>query len=84
MHRFILAVMKSVPQTVRNPDLNTDEILPAGWQELREARGLTDDQIFASWRKFKAVSRFPWELKRWQAWIEREVVPISKQTESAR
>jgi hypothetical protein len=75
---------KSAPQTVRNPDLNTDEVLPAGWQELGEARGLADDQIFASWRKFKAVSRYPFELKRWRGWIAREVVPISKRTKSAR
>jgi len=64
--------------TVRNPDLVDDEILPASWQELGEARGLSDDQIFASWRKFKQVSQFPWRLERWRGWIGREKLPANQ------
>jgi hypothetical protein len=59
---------------IRNPDLCDDEILPSGWCDYAEHCGITDDQIYASWRKFKQVSRFPFEHRRWQRWIDREKV----------
>ena len=49
-----------------------DEILPARWQDLAEARKIPDDQIFRSWRRFKDVSAFPYRIENWQAWIARE------------
>jgi len=60
--------------TVKTPDLVDGEILPSGWHDIAEAKGVPDEQIYASWRRFKQVTKFPWELRRWRAWIEREIV----------
>jgi len=60
--------------TVRDPTHCDDEILPSSWQEFAEALGIPEEQIFRSWRRFKDLSRFPWERRRWLAWIAKEKV----------
>jgi hypothetical protein len=54
------------------PETCDSEVLPASWQELAEVKGIGEERIFLSWRKFKAMSSFPWQLRRWQGWIDRE------------
>lgn len=49
-----------------------DEVLPASWQDLAEARGIPDEQIFRSWGRFKEVSTFPYQVDSWKAWVARE------------
>lgn len=55
-----------------NGDICESEILPAKWQDVAEARRIPEEQIFASWRKFKDRSAFPYQLERWAAWVENE------------
>jgi hypothetical protein len=50
--------------TVRMPTHCAGEILPSGWHDIGLERGLPDELIYVSWRRFKAVSRYPFELKR--------------------
>lgn len=53
-------------------ELCHEEILPSRWQDLAEKRGIPNEQIFKSWRKFKDVTGFPLQLSRWSAWILKE------------
>lgn len=54
------------------PVTNPTEILPAGWCEYAESLNIPDDNIFASWSKFKGVSTFPYEFQKWKRWISKE------------
>ena len=56
------------------PDISDSEILPASWQDIAEKKGIPEDQIFRSWRRFKEVSAHPFQLRRWRAWVDREYV----------
>lgn len=51
-----------------------EEMLPSPWQDYAEAKGIPNEQIFKSWRKFKEMTSFPYELLRWQAWCDREKI----------
>jgi hypothetical protein len=63
------------------PPIWHDEVLPSRWQDYAEAKRIPDDQIFRSWRRFKALSVYPWQYRRWTRWIDiervrrREVIP---------
>lgn len=50
------------------------EMLPSNWHTFAEQKGIPDEQIYKSWRKFKEVSSFPFELYRWKKWIDGEKV----------
>ena len=52
-----------------------DEILPSKWYDVAAERGVRDDQIYQSWKKFKETTSFPYRLKNWTAWIARERIP---------
>ena len=69
--RYLLTKGTGDGYSVKTPDLCSDEILPAGWCDFAEAKGIPYDQIYVSWRKFKQVSRFPFQFRRWQRWIDR-------------
>lgn len=56
------------------PALCRDEILPARWQDYAEGKKIPDEQIYRSWRRFKDVSAWPFQYRRWQKWIDRERV----------
>lgn len=51
-----------------------EEVLPSSWHDYAETKNIPDEQIYRSWKKFKEVSVFPYDLQRWQAWIDRERV----------
>jgi hypothetical protein len=57
-----------------DPGETASDVLPAQWQDLAERRSIPEDQIFRSWRRFKEVSSFPYQLSNWQAWLARERV----------
>lgn len=50
----------------------SEEILPSRWQDVAEALDIPNEQIFKSWRKFKDMTSFPYQLSRWKAWIAKE------------
>lgn len=54
------------------PDFTEDEILPASWQDYAAAKGVPEPQIFLSWRKFKELSSYPFQYRRWCGWVNRE------------
>jgi len=56
------------------PDTCDSEVLPSDWQTYAEQKGVPEERIFASWRKFKAMSSFPWQSRRWKGWVDRERV----------
>jgi len=51
-----------------------EEILPPNWQDAAEERGIPDEQIFTSWRKFKEHTSHPCRLNNWLGWVARERV----------
>lgn len=57
-----------------NPQTCDTEILPAAWQTYAEEKGIPEDRIFISWRRFKEVTSFPFQWRRWKGWIDRERV----------
>ena len=63
---------------VKNGDKSEEstefERLPPAWQDIAEALSIPNDQIFSSWRRFKATSSHPWQMSRWKKWVERELV----------
>lgn len=55
-------------------DFCEEEILPPCWQDYAEAKGIPDEQIFSSWKKFKDKSKRPWKRQNWEKWIDIERV----------
>lgn len=58
----------------RKEEICREEVLPPHWQDIAEQRGIPNEQIFKSWRKFKDTTSQPCRLSRWQAWVSRETV----------
>jgi len=56
------------------PAFWNDEVLPARWQDYAEAKNIPDEVIFKSWRRFKDVTAWPLQYRRWQKWIDGERV----------
>jgi hypothetical protein len=56
------------------PTLCDDEILPSGWHDYAEQKGIPDEQIYRSWKRFKDVTAWPFQYRRWQKWIDGERV----------
>jgi hypothetical protein len=56
------------------PGETSDEILPSRWHDIAEERGIPDEQIYRSWRRFKDVTAYPYRLENWVAWIGKERV----------
>lgn len=55
-------------------DFWEEEVLPSRWQDIAENRGIPNEQIFKSWRKFKDTTGIPYEFSRWKAWVDREKI----------
>lgn len=51
-----------------------EEELPPHWHSIAETKGIPDEQIYKSWRKFKETTSHPLQLKKWIGWIEKERV----------
>lgn len=49
-----------------------DEELPFDWHTYAENRGIPEEQIFKSWRKFKDTSKWPMKSVCWLGWINKE------------
>ncbi len=71
-----LAVNKNGEEKKGGQDVDVwdQEVLPSRWHDYAEAKGIPDEQIYVSWRRFKDVSEFPWRREKWQSWIDREKV----------
>lgn len=63
-------------------EYHREEVLPAHWQDLAEAKNIPNEQIFISWRKFKERTSHPFQLTKWKAWIDRENVYSKTKTQS--
>jgi hypothetical protein len=57
----------------QNEICRTEE-LPSKWQDFAEAKGVPEEQIFKSWRRFKDQTVQPYQLKNWLGWLGRERV----------
>jgi hypothetical protein len=55
---------------IRDPDLNTEEELPAAWQEYLQNLGCPEPEVWPCWRRFKNLTRYPFERKRWLKWCD--------------
>lgn len=58
----------------REDEICREEVLPSGWHTLAERKGIPDEQIYKSWRKFKNKTSQPYRLQNWRGWVERERV----------
>ena len=69
--------MKSAPRTAHytNPDPThcDDEYLPSVWHTLAEQKGFPDEETYKHWKRFKDITRWPFERRRWFAYIEKVV-----------
>jgi hypothetical protein len=70
-----------VTQTIKYPPIKPsnqadefcfEEILPSKWHDEGVAAGITDEQIYKSWRKFKDHTSLPFRLTNWRGWLKRE------------
>lgn len=56
-----------------NPEISDSDILPGGWDDLAEQGGMTaSDKLFLSWRKFKDITSYPYQRKKWEGWLKNE------------
>lgn len=55
-------------------ELWEEEVLPSRWQDIAEEKGVPNEQIFTSWKRFKEKTGFPLRLSRWAAWVANERV----------
>jgi uncharacterized protein YdaU (DUF1376 family) len=67
------------PEQNRTDKLAGDEVwaeeeLPSGWHTYAEGKGVPEEQIYKSWRKFKDTTSHPYRLKNWRGWVDRERV----------
>lgn len=53
-------------------EICAEEMLPSRWHDLAEAKGIPDEQIYQSWRRFKNKTSHPYRLKNWAGWLARE------------
>jgi hypothetical protein len=67
------SALKSDGHIIRDPDLNSSETLPAGWQDYGEQKGLAEPEIWPLWKRFKTVTRWPFERSRWFAYIDKVI-----------
>lgn len=51
-----------------------EEELPSSWHSLAESKGIPDEQIYKSWKKFKETTSHPFKLKKWIGWVGREYI----------
>ena len=69
--------MRSTSQTAHyvdpNPTHCDDEYLPTTWQDHAERCGIPEPEIWPLWRRFKNVSRWPFERKRWLAYVDKVI-----------
>ncbi len=47
-----------------------DEYLPTDWQTYAETKGIAEPDIWPLWTKFKAITKWPFERRRWFAFID--------------
>lgn len=52
-----------------------EEELPSDWHTYAETKGLPDELIYKSWKKFKDHTSHPYRLRNWRGWVNRERVP---------
>jgi hypothetical protein len=65
---------KSEIKLAGKDEIQTEEELPSAWHSHAERKGIPDEQIYKSWRKFKDKTSHPYRLNNWLGWIERERV----------
>jgi len=51
-----------------------EEILPSAWYDEAQAKGIPDEQIYKSWRRFKEKTSHPFQRKKWVGWVAKERV----------
>jgi hypothetical protein len=61
-------------QAAEKDEICEAEILPSAWHDIAQAKGIPDEQIYKSWRKFKDHTSLPFRLNNWRGWIARERV----------
>lgn len=59
-------------QPAYDPELSKGEILPGGWLDEAERLQIPNDRIYVTFRKFKDLTAYPYQRKRWFAWLENE------------
>lgn len=56
-----------------DPEISDVEVLPGGWNDWAENVGVKNaDRLFESWRKFKEITSYPYQRKKWQGWLKNE------------
>lgn len=60
-----------------DPARISTEILPGGWYDMARKRGVNDERVYQSFRKFKDLTDYPYSRQRWRAWIENEGAAVA-------
>lgn len=74
-HANVVLANSQQPTTIKlasKDEIQVEEELPPAWHTLAEERGIPDEQIYKSWRKFKEKTSHPYRLQNWRGWIGRE------------
>jgi hypothetical protein len=57
-----------------NEEIWREEELPSEWHSYAETKGVPDEQIYKSWRRFKDQTSHPFRRRNWEKWVDRERV----------